>query len=71
MRSVQIITGFMLCTLLDWKEDGVLVVRNRMEIPVAAIEPGTYQGKLLIHEGNKIRVRKCRIKALDKELDEK
>ena len=46
-------------------------IKNVSSIPVAAIEPGTYQGKLLIHEGNKIRVRKCRIKALDKELDEK
>lgn len=46
-------------------------IKNVTHIPVAVIEPGTYKGKLLIHEGNKIRVRKCRIKALDKELKEK
>lgn len=46
-------------------------IKNVTCIPVAVIEPGTYQGKLLIHEGNKIRVRRCRIKALDKELKEK
>ena len=45
-------------------------IKNVTSIPVAVIEPGTYKGKLLIHEGNKIRVRKCWIQALDKELEE-
>lgn len=46
-------------------------IKNTTNIAVADIETGTYQGKLLIHEGNDVRVKKCRIKVLDRELDNK
>ena len=58
-------------------KSGIVEVRNRLRfiknetnIPVAEVKTGTYKGKLLIHEGGKVKVKKCRIKALDRKLDE-
>lgn len=43
-------------------------IRNMGRFPIAPIEPGKYKGKLIIREGEKVTVKKCRIKALDKEF---
>lgn len=58
-------------------KSGIVEVKNRLRfiknetsIPVAEIKAGTYKGKLLIHEGSSVKVKKCRIKALDRKLDE-
>ena len=45
-------------------------IPNVANVPVADIEEGTYKGKLLIYDGSETKVKDCRIKALDKELDE-
>lgn len=43
-------------------------IRNMGRFPIAPIEPGKYKGKLIIREGETVTVKKCRIKALDKEF---
>ena len=43
-------------------------IRNMGRFPIAPIEPGKYKGKLIIREGENVTVKKCRIKALDKEF---
>ena len=44
-------------------------IQNTANMPIAEIEQGTYDGKLLIFDGSKTEVKKCRIKAVDRELD--
>jgi len=46
-------------------------IENTANFVIADIEEGTYDGKLLIYDGSKTEVKKCRIKAVDRELDEK
>jgi len=46
-------------------------IKNITNMPIADIEPGTYDGKLLIYDGSETKVKECRIKAVDRELDEK
>ena len=43
-------------------------IRNMGRFPIAPVEPGKYKGKLIIREGENVTVKKCRIKALDKEF---
>lgn len=43
-------------------------ISNLGRHPIAPVAPGKYQGKLIIMAGETVTVRKCRIKALDKEL---
>lgn len=43
-------------------------ITNRMRMPIAAIETGKYDGKLIIMDGTNETVKKCRIKVLDREL---
>ena len=44
---------------------------HNTDMPIADITEGTYDGKLLIYDGSKTEMKKCRIKAVDRELDEK
>lgn len=46
-------------------------IENTANFVIADIEEGTYEGKLLIYDGSKTEVKKCRIKVVDRELDEK
>lgn len=46
-------------------------IQNMMRMPIADIAPGKYEGKLIIMDGSSVKVRKCRIKALDRELRKK
>jgi len=46
-------------------------IENTANFVVADIEEGTYEGKLLIYDGSKTEVKNCRIKAVNRELDEK
>ena len=43
-------------------------ISNMGRFPIAPVEPGKYDGTLVILEGENVTVKKCRIKALDKEL---
>ena len=43
-------------------------ISNLGRFPIAPVEPGKYQGKLIIMEGERVTVKKCRVKALDKKL---
>ena len=45
-------------------------IRNVSNLPIADIKPGTYKGELVITDGSYLKVKKCRIKALDRELKE-
>jgi len=46
-------------------------IKNVTNMSIADIEPGKYKGKLLIHMDGGDKVRKCRIKVLDKKLNGK
>ena len=43
-------------------------ITNFGRYAIAPVEPGKYDGKLIIMEGETVTVKKCRIKVLDKEL---
>lgn len=45
-------------------------IRNVMNLPVADIKPGKYEGKLIITRDRVAEVTKCQIMAVDKELTE-
>lgn len=46
-------------------------ISNMGRMPAAPIKKGNYDGKLVIMEGEKVTVKKCRIKVLDRELKRK
>ena len=46
-------------------------IKNTTNMPIADVEEGTYDGKLLISDGSETTVKNCRIQVLDRELDEK
>lgn len=46
-------------------------IQNVTNMMIADVKPGTYKGKLHIHLGSEEKVKKCRIKVLDRELDNK
>lgn len=50
-------------------KDTVRFIRNELGLPVAPVETGKYEGKLLISDGSDVKVKKCRIKVVDRELD--
>ena len=49
----------------------VSYISNLGRFPIAPVEPGKYKGRLIIMEGEKVTVKNCRIKALDKKLNRK
>lgn len=46
-------------------------IKNVTNMSIADVKPGKYKGKLLIHMDGGDKVRKCRIKVLDKKLNSK
>ena len=45
-------------------------IKNEMNFAIAPVEVGKYDGKLLIANGETVEVTNCRIKVVDRELDE-
>ncbi len=46
------------------------MIKNTAQLPVAAVEKGEYKGKLIIGDGVHLEEKKCRIKAVDRELED-
>ena len=53
------------------KKHRLRFIKNVTEMAIADIKPGKYKGKLIIHLDTGDKVKKCRIKVLDRELNDK